>query len=477
MLSDFLTEQIRKNFEHEPTDDQAQLLIKLSEFMLNTDPDSLFLLKGYAGTGKSSLVGALVKTLTSLNQKTILLAPTGRAAKVFSGYSGHPALTIHKKIYRQRKFSHENTGFELNTNLHKHTLFIVDEASMISNGGYDKHVFGSGYLLNDLVEYVYSSEGCRLLLMGDSAQLPPVGSGISPAFDPNVLKSFGLNTETFTLTQVIRQQLTSGILRNATDIRTLITEENTGLYPKIRLKGYTDVIQLRGDEIIEAVSSAYDRSGIEETTIISRSNKRSGIYNNGIRNSILYREDELSGGDLLMVVKNNYYWSEEYPEIDFIANGDMARVKRVRRYEEMYGFRFADVNITLLDYDIDMEVKILLDTLHSDTASLSQEETGRLFFSVLEDYEDIPTKAGKMKLMKQNTYYNCLQVKYGYALTCHKAQGGQWKNVFLDMGYIAKEHLGIDFYRWLYTAFTRASEKLYLINLSEEMIDEKGVKK
>jgi exodeoxyribonuclease-5 len=356
--------------------------------------------------------------------------------------------------------------------LHKHTLFIVDEASMISNGSYDKAMFGSGHLLDDLIEYIYTGEGCRLLLMGDSAQLPPVGESISPAFDMNVLKAFGLNVETFTLTQVIRQQLTSGILKNATDIRTLITEEKAGLYPKIRIKNYPDIIRLRGDELIEAVSSAYNRSGIEETTVISRSNKRANIYNNGIRNSILYREEELSGGDMLMVVKNNYYWSEEYAEIDFIANGDIAKVNRVRRYEEMYGFRFADVNMTLLDYDIDIDVKILLDTLHSETASLSQEQTGKLFYAILEDYEDIPGKAGKIRKIKQNPHYNCLQVKYGYALTCHKAQGGQWKNVFLDMGYISNEHLGIDFYRWLYTAFTRATEKLYLINLSEEMIEE-----
>ncbi|MCL1943251.1 MAG: AAA family ATPase [Candidatus Azobacteroides sp.] len=472
MLSHFLIEQIRKNFPHEPTTDQAEALEKLSAFMMNPDADSLFLLKGYAGTGKSSLVGALVKTLTALEQKTVLLAPTGRAAKVFSNYSGHAAFTIHKKIYRQKKFSHENVGFELNVNLHKHTLFIVDEASMISNGSYDKAMFGSGHLLDDLIEYIYTGEGCRLLLMGDSAQLPPVGESISPAFDMNVLKAFGLNVETFTLTQVIRQQLTSGILKNATDIRTLITEEKAGLYPKIRIKNYPDIIRLRGDELIEAVSSAYNRSGIEETTVISRSNKRANIYNNGIRNSILYREEELSGGDMLMVVKNNYYWSEEYAEIDFIANGDIAKVNRVRRYEEMYGFRFADVNMTLLDYDIDIDVKILLDTLHSETASLSQEQTGKLFYAILEDYEDIPGKAGKIRKIKQNPHYNCLQVKYGYALTCHKAQGGQWKNVFLDMGYLSNEHLGIDFYRWLYTAFTRATEKLYLINLSEEMIEE-----
>jgi len=472
VLSHFLIEQIRKNFPHEPTTDQAEALEKLSAFMMNPDADSLFLLKGYAGTGKSSLVGALVKTLTALEQKTVLLAPTGRAAKVFSNYSGHAAFTIHKKIYRQKKFSHENVGFELNVNLHKHTLFIVDEASMISNGSYDKAMFGSGHLLDDLIEYIYTGEGCRLLLMGDSAQLPPVGESISPAFDMNVLKAFGLNVETFTLTQVIRQQLTSGILKNATDIRTLITEEKAGLYPKIRIKNYPDIIRLRGDELIEAVSSAYNRSGIEETTVISRSNKRANIYNNGIRNSILYREEELSGGDMLMVVKNNYYWSEEYAEIDFIANGDIAKVNRVRRYEEMYGFRFADVNMTLLDYDIDIDVKILLDTLHSETASLSQEQTGKLFYAILEDYEDIPGKAGKIRKIKQNPHYNCLQVKYGYALTCHKAQGGQWKNVFLDMGYLSNEHLGIDFYRWLYTAFTRATEKLYLINLSEEMIEE-----
>ena len=470
MLSNFLIDQIRTFFPHEPTEDQSEALTKLSAFMMNPAGDGLFLLKGYAGTGKSSLVGAFVKALTSLQQKTVLLAPTGRAAKVFSSYSEHAAFTIHKKIYRQKKFSHENVGFALTVNLHKHTLFIVDEASMISNGGFEATVFGSGHLLDDLIEYVYTGEGCRLLLLGDSAQLPPVGESISPAFDVNVLNGYGLNVDTHTLTQVIRQQLSSGILKNATDIRTLITERNTGLYPKIQLNDFADIVQLRGDELIEAISSAYDRSGIEETIVISRSNKRSGIYNNGIRNSILYREEELSSGDLLMVVKNNYYWSETYPEIDFIANGDIAVIKRVHRYEELYGFRFADVCVFLPDYDLEMDVKIILDTLRSETPSLSKEETSRLFYAVLEDYADLPRKADRMRSVKQNPHYNCLQVKYGYAITCHKAQGGQWKNVFLDMGYIAQEHLGIDFYRWLYTAFTRAVEKLYLINLSEEMV-------
>lgn len=469
MLQKYLIEQILSHFPHQPTADQTEMLEKLSVFILNKDTDNLFILKGYAGTGKSSLVGAVVKALKELKQKTVLLAPTGRAAKVFSLYAEHPAFTIHKKIYRQKKFSGEYSGFELNANLHTHTIFIVDEASMISNGS-SEISFGSGHLLDDLIEYVYSGTGCRLVLMGDSAQLPPVGERISPAFDSSVLNCFGFTLSGFTLKQVIRQQQESGILNNATYIRQQIVQGNTKDFPQIQLKNYPDIIAIQGDELIERISAAFDKDGIEETTVISRSNKRTNIYNNGIRNNILYREEELSSGDLLMIVKNNYFWGEMYEDIDFIANGDMAQVKRVRKTEELYGFRFADVTIELIDYQKELDVKILLDTLHSETTALSKEQNNHLFVSVLEDYSEIRTKAEKIRKLKKDPYYNCLQVKYGYALTCHKAQGGQWKHVFLDVGYLTQEYMGLDFYRWLYTAFTRATERLYLVNFPEEMI-------
>lgn len=476
MLSKYLVEQILSFFPHQPTSDQQEMLDLLAKFILDKNPDSLFVLKGYAGTGKSSLVGSMVKAMAAFGQKTFLLAPTGRAAKVFSSYAGQPAYTIHKKIYRQKKFTGEYGGFELNNNLHTNTFFIVDEASMIPNYGSDS-AFGSGHLLDDLIEYVYSGENCRLILMGDSAQLPPVGEKISPAFDKSVLYSFGLNISGFTLKQVIRQQQESGILNNSTGIRECITSGETGKYPQIQLKNYPDIYSVKGDELIENISSAFDRDGIDETIVISRSNKRTNIYNNGIRNSILYREEELASGDMLMIVKNNYYWGETVEEIDFIANGDMVRVKRVRKTEELYGFRFADVTIELPDYETELDVKILLDTLHTETTALSKEQNNQLFVSILEDYSDISTKAGKMRKLKKDPYYNCLQVKYGYALTCHKAQGGQWKNVFLDLGYITEEHLGLDFYRWLYTAFTRATERLYLINFPDKMIAFNEIKK
>lgn len=470
MIHQFFLEQIRQHFPFEPTPQQHQALEKLSEFLFSRDNDSLFLLKGYAGTGKSSLVGAIVKTMTQLEQKAVLLAPTGRAAKVFASYAGHNAYTIHKKIYRQKVFSNEPSGFVQAENLHKHTLFIVDEASMISNDGVDSHSFGSGRLLDDLIHYVYSGDGCRLLLLGDSAQLPPVGQQESPALELHVLEGYGMNVHHSTLTQVVRQAESSGILRNATLLRRALEENTVKAYPQIETQGLPDVRVIPGDELIEAIEEAYGRDGMEETIVISRSNKRSNLFNQGIRNRILYREEELSSGDLLMVARNNYFWSEQQKEIDFIANGDQMRLMRVRKIQEFYGFRFADVTVHFPDYDLEMDLKILLDTLHSDTPSLSREENERLFYNVLDDYADVPGKREKMKKMKVDPFYNAVQVKYSYAMTCHKAQGGQWKNVFLDLSYVHEEYLGVDFYRWLYTAFTRATERIYLVNPSKELL-------
>lgn len=468
MINSYLSDQITQNFPYKPTDDQFSALGKLADFLLSAEQDSILLLKGYAGTGKTSLVGALVKTLEQLKQKTFLLAPTGRAAKVFSGYAGQRAYTIHRKIYRQKAFSNEPSGFLPAENLHKDTLFIVDEASMIANEGTDSMVFGSGRLLDDLIQYVYSGENCRLILMGDIAQLPPVRQLESPALNPDVLRGYNLRVEEISLTQVVRQGENSGILLNATRLRDALRNHTVENFPKLRLAGFSDIRKVSGEELIEEISAAYSRDGIEETMIISRSNKRATIYNNGIRNRILFREEELSSGDRLMVAKNNYYWTAGCKEMDFLANGEIIQVMRVRRTTEMYGFRFADITAYFQDYDLEMDIKILLDTLQTDSPALPKALNDQLFYTILEDYEDIPTKAGKMKKMKADPHYNVVQVKYAYAVTCHKAQGGQWMNVFLDIGYITEEMLGEDFYRWLYTAFTRATHRLYLVNLPDD---------
>ncbi|MEG1544854.1 MAG: AAA family ATPase [Tannerellaceae bacterium] len=471
MINSYLSRQITHNFPHNPTKDQNSALICLSDFLLSTYSDSILLLKGYAGTGKTSLVGALVKTMAELQQKAILMAPTGRAAKVFSGYAGQNAYTIHKRIYRQKAFANESAGFLPVDNMHKDTIFIVDEASMISNQGLDTFAFGTGRLLDDLIHYVYSGENCRLILMGDVAQLPPVMQTESPALNPDILREYNLQVEEITLTQVVRQAEDSGILFNATRLRDALRQQTVESFPKLRLQGFADFQKVNGDELIEEISAAYSRDGIEETMIISRSNKRATIYNNGVRNRILYREEELSSGDRLMVAKNNYYWTANCKEMDFIANGEIIQVLRVRRTTELYGFRFADVLVRFQDYDQEVEVKILLDTLQTDAPALPKELSDKLFYAILEDYADIPSKGGKMKKMKADPHYNVVQVKYAYAVTCHKAQGGQWMNVFLDIGYITEEMLGEDFYRWLYTAFTRATHRLYLVNLPDEFIE------
>lgn len=472
MINNYLERQIKENFPYQPTFEQEIAVKSLSEFLLSTANETVFVLRGYAGTGKTSLVGALVKAMDKLQQKSVLLAPTGRAAKVFSAYAGHPAFTIHKKIYRQQSFSNEVSNFSINDNLTTHTLYIVDEASMISNEGLSGSMFGTGRLLDDLVEFVYSGAGCRLLLMGDTAQLPPVGEEQSPALVTEALKGYGLNVIEVDLTQVVRQVQASGILWNATQIRRLIAEEECYSLPKIKVSGFPDIKVVPGDELIETLTGCYEKDGMDETIVVCRSNKRANIYNKGIRAQILYREDELNTGDLLMIAKNNYYWTERYKEMDFIANGEIAVVRRVRRTRELYGFRFAEVVLSFPDYnDFEIEANLLLDTLHSDAPALPKTENDRLFYSVLEDYADITVKRERMKKMKADPHYNALQVKYAYAVTCHKAQGGQWQNVFLDQGYMSDEYLTPDYFRWLYTAFTRASKTLYLVNYPKEQIE------
>ncbi len=469
MINNYLERQIKENFPYQPTPEQEFALKSLSEFLLAPRNEAVFLLRGYARTGKTSLVAALVRTLDKLQQKSVLLAPTGRAAKVFSAYAQHPAFTIHKKIYRQQSFSNEMNNFSVNDNLTTHTLYVVDEASMISNEGLSGSMFGTGRLLDDLVQFVYSGQGCRLLLMGDTAQLPPVGEEQSPALFADILKGYGLEVLEADLTQVVRQEQQSGILWNATRLRQLIAEESCYSLPKIRITGFADIKVLPGNELIDELSSCYDCDGPDETIVICRSNKRANIYNSGIRAQVLWREDELNTGDLLMVAKNNYFWTGK--EMDFIANGETAVVRRMRRTREMYGFRFADVTLSFPDRDdFELEVNLLLDTLHTDAPALPKADNDRLFYAVLEDYSDVSSKRERMKKMKADPYYNALQVKYAYAVTCHKAQGGQWKNVFLDQGYMTDDLLTPDYFRWLYTAFTRATGTLYLVNYPKEQI-------
>lgn len=469
MIKNFLADKITENFTHNPTNDQSLAIKKLSDFILSSEANSIFLLKGYAGTGKTSLIGALVRTLTELGNKTVLMAPTGRAAKVFSSYANAKAFTIHKKIYRQKSFNGESTGFQETDNLYKDTLFLVDEASMIANGSADSMVFGSGQLLNDLIHFVYSGERCRMILMGDTAQLPPVMQKESPALNAGYLKQYGLTVQQTELKQIVRQDEGSGILYNATLLREALATGVVDKYPKLHLSSFSDLRKVNGEDLIDEISSAYNRDGIEETMIITRSNKRAVIFNNGIRSRILYREEELSSGDLLMVAHNNYFWKANDDKVtDFIANGEIIQVLRVHRTEELYGFRFIDALIRFQEDEREVEVKLLADTLQTDTPSLNKETSDKLFNAVWEDYADETNKRERMKKLKSDAYFNVLQVKYAYAVTCHKAQGGQWSNVFLDIGYMTEEMLGEDFYRWLYTAFTRATKHLYLVNLPHE---------
>lgn len=457
------------------TEDQKQAVTAMSDFLCSSVNEGVFLLNGYAGTGKTSLVSALVRVLVRLRQNVVLLAPTGRAAKVFALNSDYKALTIHKKIYRQKTFSESLSNFSLNNNLHKHTLFIVDEASMISDSFDGDMSFGSGSLLDDLIHYVYAGESCRLMMVGDVAQLPPVGGGFSPALVPDCLKKYGLKVWYSSLKTVVRQQQMSGILWNATLLRRMLTSATGLAFPSIRFAGFSDVRVVRGDELIESLESSYSECGFDDTVVITRSNWRANVYNMGIRNRILYKEDELSGGDRLLVVKNNYYWAagQQVKAFDFIANGEVVEVRRVRRERELYGFRFADVLLRFLDYDDEeIEVTVLLDTLHSETSSLTREQWDKLFSAVEEDYSDVTVRRERLKKMKQDVYLNALQVKYAYALTCYKAQGGQWRHVYVDQGTMTDDMLSEEYYRWLYTAFTRATERLFLVNWPDKQIED-----
>ena len=481
-ISEDLGALIRENFTHNPTKEQEKAISLLSEFLLSRERDSVFLLKGYAGTGKTSLLAALVRTMKQLQQRVMLLAPTGRAAKVLSSYAGAPAYTIHRKIYRQKSIT-EMDVFQNDINLKQDTLFIVDEASMIANESGGGSIFGTGRLLDDLMHYVYSCDGCRLILVGDTAQLPPVGEEESPALSRIMLEGYGMEVTELCLTQVVRQLEESGILWNATMLRRLIQDEEIFSFPKLRGKTFPDVRVVPGDELIESLYDSYRNHGTDGTIVVTRSNKRANIFNGGIRARILDYEEELSGGDLIMVAKNNYYWTERARDsskssykgesedlvgsegLSFIANGDVAIVQRIRNERSFYGFRFADATLQFPDYEYkEMEVTVLLDTLQSEAPALTRQQQEALFNGVWEDYPELTNKRERMKCLRQDIYYNALQVKYAYAVTCHKAQGGQWEHVYIDQGYITEEMLTPDYFRWLYTAITRATEQVYLIN-------------
>ena len=510
MIIDELKYRILQNFGFEPTADQTHAIEVFTHFMTERDERVVMILRGSAGTGKTSLAGAIVRTLQQLQQKVTLLAPTGRAAKVFSLNANQPAATIHRTIYREKAFTGLDGKFNLNVNLFRDRLFMVDEASMISLSS-NNTTFGSGCLLDDLIQYVYNDRNCRMLLVGDKAQLPPVGEEESPALRADVLRAYGLTVYECDLNEVLRQSQDSGILYNATVIRQMITHDEVTQLPKIRFKGFADISIVPGDELIERLASSYSEVGIDETMVITRSNKRANVFNQGIRNMVLGREEELTTGDMLMVVKNKYKNSPtpspslngslnnainninglttqatrqvtqlpsgggkeiEKPVLTFIANGDRAVVRRVRNVREFYGFRFADVSLEFPDYNnAEEEMTVILDALMTEAPALTQEQNEQLFQHVLEDYEDIPLKADRMKKVREDEYYNALQVKFGYAITCHKAQGGQWAHIYLDQGYMTDEMLTPDYIHWLYTAFTRATEHLYLVNWPKTQVE------
>jgi exodeoxyribonuclease-5 len=463
-----LFNQLCKNLGNTPTEDQAVTLRKLTDYICDTNDDTIFLLTGYAGTGKTSVISALVKVLDSLRLKSVLLAPTGRAAKVLASFAGKKAFTIHKKIYRQKSIKDGVGSFKLDRNLSHNTYFIVDEASMISNSSNDSSIFGSGRLLDDLIEYVYSGTDCRLILVGDNAQLPPVGSDNSPALDPAVLKEFGFGLVSSELRQVVRQSESSGVLMNATQVRLQVNNNNL-VHPSIDCMNFKDVIRISGEDLIEEISTAYGTCGLDETIIVVNSNKQANRYNQGIRNRIFCREEEVSAGDMVMVVKNNYSLIEEDEEgPGFIANGDIAEVLKIRKIEERYGFRFANMDLRLVDYGFEIESKVLLDVISLETPSLPSDKSRELFQNILADYIHLKSRRKQIEAVRSDPYFNALQIKFSYAVTCHKAQGGQWERVFIDQGMFNRNEISLDYLRWFYTALTRSTDRVYLVNFSDE---------
>jgi exodeoxyribonuclease-5 len=471
MTTEDFSSIIQRHFPYTTTDNQKEAINMLSEFLIIDLNNGLFVLKGYAGTGKTTIVGSLVNSLNLLGKKSMLLAPTGRAAKVLTSYSGQQAYTIHKKLYYS--ITDPDNGYQmiLSENYHKDTIFMVDEASMIPDKSVSPELslFTKRDLLEDLINYVYGGEGCKLILIGDEGQLPPVGLSISPALDIAFLKNtFNLEIKTITLKDVVRQSLNSGILANATTLRNITGKlKNTGF---IKTDGFSDIVKIHGEEMEDALNQSFSNRGSEETVIITRSNKRANLFNQEVRKRILFRDQEINSGDLMMVVKNNYYWIDKTTKPGFIANGDIFEIKRINKIEELYGFRFAEVIIRLIDYpeEKDLSVKIFLDTLSIESPSFPHHEIQKLFAEIMKDYDEIPFLRKRTELVKNNPYFNALQVKFAYALKCHKTQGGQWENVFIDQGYLPDDNLNEEYFRWLYTAFTRATRKLFLVNFNDK---------
>jgi len=464
MIASEIRLRVTEHFAHTPTREQASAIMTFADFMADRQHRAVMLLRGSAGTGKTTLAGAMVAALSSVGRRVVLLAPTGRAAKVMSLMAaGVAASTIHRKIYRQQSLM---GGFQLDRNLHVDTLFIVDEASMIANEGMAETGFGSGHLLDDLVRYVYGGRDCRLMLMGDKAQLPPVGEEESPALSARFVEGYGLRVYQSDLNEVLRQAEGSGILFNATRIRQLITRDRATELPRIRFSGFADIVMMPGSELIESLGESYSRVGMDGTMVITRSNKRANIYNIGIRNTVLGREEVLSSGDRLMIVKNSYFWTDaDKAPMPFLANGDRAVVRRVRNERQLYGFTFADLWLAFPDYGgYELQATVVVDSLQSEAPALTQAQSEKLYEEVMADYPDIPLKADRMKKLRSDIYFNALQIKYAYAATCHKAQGGQWEHVYVDQGYMTDDMLTPDYIHWLYTAFTRATEKLFLVN-------------
>jgi exodeoxyribonuclease-5 len=468
MRDTIIYNQLCKNLGNIPTDDQSDALKKIAGYICDNNNDVIFLMTGYAGTGKTSVISSIVKTLDLLRMKSVLLAPTGRAAKVLSSYSGRQTFTIHKKIYRQKSSKDGVGNFSLDRNLHKDTFFIVDEASMVSNSSGDSSLFGSGRLLDDLIEYVYSGTDCKLIIVGDTAQLPPVGSTVSPALDAEALGRYGFGLISCELKRVVRQSETSGVLMNATRLR-LQVAENDLVHPSIDCINFKDTIRITGDELIDEISVAYGTCGMEGTIIVVNSNKQANRYNQGIRNQIFFREEEISSGDMVMVVKNNYSLIEEGEDgAGFIANGDIAEVRKIKRYEEKYGFHFADMVLKFPDYNLEVDAKVMLDVLHLDTPALPSDKNKELYQNILADYLHLKSRKNQFDAVKKDPYFNALQIKFAYAVTCHKAQGGQWERVFIDQGMFNRNEITMDYLRWFYTALTRATDKVYLVNFADD---------
>ena len=471
MLNTYIARQIYEKISFETTFSQKKVVEMLSDYLSKPKSEQIFVLNGYAGTGKTTLLAAVVEVLDAMQVPTVLLAPTGRAAKVLSRYCHREALTIHKRIYRERTTADYESHFSLDVNKERGAVFIVDEASMLADATSEGQVFGSGSLLDDLIKYIRSGRDCRLILVGDNAQLPPVGSAFSPALDEGVMRGYG-DVVYASMDDVVRQQAESGILFNATMLRCML--EN-GIYEVPQLDmSFADVESISGGEVMEKVQECYDRYGRDETIIITRSNRRANRYNEGVRRYNLSAEEAIESGDCLMVVKNNYYYTEREKEcpMSFAANGDVVQLRKIYRFEDFYGFHFADALLSFPDYDdFELRCRILLDTISSESPSLTREEGRRLLQEVEQDYLDIKSRIKRLKEIRENPHFNAVQVKFAYAITCHKAQGGQWKAVFVDRALFGDEEMTADMLRWLYTAFTRATERLYLVNFDERFFE------